>query len=86
MGVSQIGQNHLRAQSAEAATQKKRAPLSFRQRDLTRALKGAEKAGCKPSRFTVDNSGNITVDLVAEETDPPLSSAWERALANDEDQ
>ena len=38
-----------------------RAPASFRQRDVTAALKGAADAGLSVARYTIDRDGKITV-------------------------
>jgi hypothetical protein len=38
-----------------------RGPLSFRQRDLVRALKGAKAAGLEISRVEIDKDGKIVV-------------------------
>jgi ribosomal protein S12 methylthiotransferase accessory factor YcaO len=38
-----------------------RGPLSFRQRDLVRALKGAKAAGLEISKVEIDKDGKIVV-------------------------
>ena len=38
-----------------------RAPLTFRQRDLERAIKGAKAAGLEISRVEIDRDGKIVV-------------------------
>ena len=41
-----------------------RGPLTFKQRDLTAALKAARAAGCDVASITVDRDGKIRVQLV----------------------
>jgi hypothetical protein len=38
-----------------------RGPCTFKQTDLTRALKGAAKAGVEVQRFEIDREGKIVV-------------------------
>jgi len=38
-----------------------RGPLTFRQRDLVRALKGAKAAGLEVSKLEIDTNGKIVV-------------------------
>ena len=38
-------------------------PTSFRQADVTRAIKGAVAAGLTPSRAEIDAQGKIVLDL-----------------------
>jgi hypothetical protein len=46
-----------------------RGPQTFRQGDVTKALKGAEKAGYKPHRAEVRQDGSILLDF-----DPPATT------------
>lgn len=41
---------------------------TFSQADLTRALKGAEAAGIKVGRFSIDPNGRIDIILVGDVT------------------
>ena len=45
-----------------------RRPPTFRQQDVTRALRAARAAGVKVSRVEIDNGGKIT--LVAGDAEP----------------
>jgi len=38
-----------------------RGPLTFRQQDLVRAIKGAKAAGLEVSKVEIDNNGKIVV-------------------------
>ena len=44
-----------------------RAPLTFRQRDLERAIKGAKAAGLKISKVQIETDGKITVMVSGED-------------------
>jgi hypothetical protein len=44
-----------------------RVKLTFRQRDVTAAIKAVERAGHKPYRVKIGHDGSISVDLT-----PPL--------------
>jgi hypothetical protein len=46
-----------------------RGPLSFRQRDLVRALKGAKAAGLEISKVEIDKDGKIVV-IIAKSDEP----------------
>jgi len=46
-----------------------RRPASFRQRDLTRAVKGVTAAGVGIARVEVDRAGKITI--IALDAEPP---------------
>lgn len=46
-----------------------RGHLSFRQRDLVRALKGAKAAGLEISRVEIDKDGRIVV-IIAKSDEP----------------
>ncbi len=47
-----------------------RAPHTFRQSDLTRAVRAVVKAGLEVARVTVDAEGQIAVIMVHEDDDP----------------
>jgi hypothetical protein len=84
VGVTHIGENHLRAQGPKATTLKKRGPLTFRQSDLTRALKGAAQAGQVPTRAEIDRDGKISLTFSGEQPTPPSPARdWDEALSND---
>jgi hypothetical protein len=61
-----------------------RGPLSFKQSDLTRALKAARAAGHVAARVEIEKNGKIIVIL---NDDKPASSSpardWDEALSND---
>ena len=46
-----------------------RGPLSFRQRDLARALKGTKAAGLEISKVEIDKDGKIVV-IIAQSHEP----------------
>jgi hypothetical protein len=58
-----------------------RVKLTFRQRDVTAAIRAIEKAGHKPSSVRIGQDGSIVVDLappVASETAPdPKLNPWD---------
>jgi hypothetical protein len=65
-----------------------RGPLTFRQRDVTRAIKAAQAAGVALTRVWIEADGKIVlgiangqVDLVGQPSGPPLGSpevnTWE---------
>ena len=61
-----------------------RTALSFKERDVTRALKAAAKAGHQVTGFEITKAGNIFVHTG--KTGQSASSAdddWDKALAND---
>jgi hypothetical protein len=47
-----------------------RRPTTFRQRDLTAAVKGAIAAGCAVARVEVDKDGRIVVIVIGKEQSP----------------
>ena len=47
-----------------------RRPPTFRQRDLTAAVKGAIAAGCAVARVEVDKDGKIVVIVLGKEQSP----------------
>jgi hypothetical protein len=48
-----------------------RAPQTFRQRDLSAAIKAAKAAGCEVARVEVDKSGRIIVVIANPKGQPP---------------
>ena len=48
-----------------------RAPLSFKQTDITRALKAVRAAGEDVARIEINQNGNIIIVLGKPETDEP---------------
>lgn len=52
-----------------------RGPSTFRQRDIARAIRGAERAGHKVERVEIANDGRIAVILASEET-LPARTGW----------
>src|SRR5262245_15445903 len=54
-----------------------RGPQTFRQRDLTAALKAARAAGCEVSRVEVGKDGRIIVILMSSKDQP---AAWRPRL------
>ena len=47
-------------------------PATFRQIDVTRAIKGARAAGMEVAQFAIDKSGNIVVVAKGEAVPPPI--------------
>lgn len=56
-----------------------RGPQSFKQADLTRAIKAVEAAGIKAYRIEIDGSGQPVV-IVSPDLDKPIGS-WDDAVA-----
>jgi hypothetical protein len=58
-----------------------RAPCTFRQADVTRAVKGAAAAGVHIARVEIDRAGKIVI-IAAETTDQPgettEANEWDR--------
>jgi hypothetical protein len=46
-----------------------RRPCSFRQTDLTRAVRAVQAAGCKDARIEIDTDGKITI-LIGSAAEP----------------
>lgn len=53
-----------------------RAPSTFRQRDMTRAVKAVRAAGLPVSRVTVDREGRIVVETAETEVAP--ANEWDQ--------
>jgi len=52
-----------------------RRPSTFRQRDLTAAVKGAIAAGCTVARVEVSKDGRIVIIMIGKEEQSPEKSA-----------
>jgi hypothetical protein len=58
-----------------------RGPLTFRQRDLVRALKGARAAGIEVVRVEIDKAGKIVLVTGKSSADLPSSvNPWDEVL------
>ena len=61
-----------------------RGPCTFRQGDVTRALKGAVKAGIDVQRIEIDRTGKIVIAPGKPDGHPVGSTtSWEEALSRD---
>jgi hypothetical protein len=57
-----------------------RGPASFRQSDVTRAIKATQKAGVVPCRVEIDRTGKITIiPGGADRADAGEPNEWDRA-------
>jgi len=54
---------------------------SFRERDLTRAVRAVVKAGVPVRAATVDAQGKITVIIANGDSEDTTENPWDRALA-----
>jgi hypothetical protein len=63
-----------------------RSPQTFKQRDITRAVKGAMASGLDVARAEIDKNGRIVV--VFGKLDKPMShdGSWDEAIADLESQ
>jgi hypothetical protein len=58
-----------------------RAPAKFRQADITKAIRGATKAGLSVSRVEIDATGKIVVICSGDAPEQPESvDGWEARL------
>jgi hypothetical protein len=62
-----------------------RAACTFRQRDLTAAVKAARAAGCEVTRVEVDREGKIVVVMGGPATKPIEPEAGEESAWRDAD-
>jgi hypothetical protein len=61
-----------------------RGPITFRQRDVSAAMKAATDAGYAVDRVEIDKAGKITVFVAGRDGgSPPPANPWEE-LANEE--
>jgi len=60
-----------------------RGALTFKQRDVTRALKAAEKADQHVIGFEITKAGNIFVHTSKAERPSSTARDWDEALSND---
>ena len=62
-----------------------RGPLTFRQRDLTRAIKAALAAGLKVERAYVEVDGRIMLGFANGKTEPEqVGNPWDKALGHED--
>jgi hypothetical protein len=61
--------------------------LTFRQRDVTAAIKAAKAAGGEVTRVTIDKDGNIIVEMASsaanEATPDPDANPWNEVSPDD---
>jgi hypothetical protein len=62
---------------------KPRSPLSFKRRDLARAIRGAEDTGMSVGRVEIDRSGKIVI--VPKSDAPQARNTWDEILPDAED-
>ena len=58
-----------------------RGPVTFKERDLARAIRGTTRAGLKPQRVEIERSGKIVIipaDPIREGSGNPWDSVFER--------
>jgi hypothetical protein len=58
-----------------------RAPSTFRQQDVTKAVKAVTAAGVHIARVEIDKAGKITIitgDRTGQPTDLPEANEWDR--------
>jgi hypothetical protein len=56
-----------------------RGTVSFKERDLARALRGTAKAGLQPRRIEIGRDGKIVVHLDGQAETPQENNEWDRA-------
>jgi hypothetical protein len=59
-----------------------RGPSSWRQRELTRALKGAQKAGYLVNKAVIHRTGDIVLMFGATEHERDEPNPWDKVLTN----
>jgi hypothetical protein len=62
--------------------------LTFRQRDVTAAIKAAKAAGGEVTRVMIDRDGNIIVEMASSAAneatpDPDATNPWNEAVPDD---
>jgi hypothetical protein len=60
-----------------------RGPLTFRKRDLQRALTTVTQAGHDVARVEIDKAGKIVLILNEDPIPTPSARDWDKALSND---
>jgi hypothetical protein len=58
-----------------------RAPCTFRQSDVVRAIKAVKAAGERVARVEVDSGGKIVIIVGRGESAAPSSNPWDDAVA-----
>ena len=62
-----------------------RGPVTFRQRDLTRAIKGAKAAGVGVTRVVIDKEGRIIVEMANGEGEIAAErNEWDEVMRADD--
>lgn len=54
-----------------------KAPCTFRQRDVTAAIKATRAAGCAVSRVTIDREGRIVVETQPAPESAQATNEWD---------
>jgi hypothetical protein len=55
-----------------------RAPVTFKQQDLTRAFRAAQAAGVKVARIEIDRDGKIVIVTADGEAERREKNSWDR--------
>jgi hypothetical protein len=55
-----------------------RAPSTFRQQDVTRAVKAVAAAGVHIGRVEIDKAGKIVIIAAGSEIEPKEATEWDR--------
>ena len=58
-----------------------RGPSTFKERDLTRAVRAVVKAGLEVARIDIDRTGQIRIVIGNGDRGATTENPWERALA-----
>jgi len=58
-----------------------RGPHTFKQRDLTRAIKGARAAGIDVARVVIDKQGRISIEIARGGSEVATENPWDQAVA-----
>ena len=61
-----------------------RAPSTFRQQDVTRAVKAVTAAGVGIARVEIDKAGKITIIALNDAVRPTAVNEWDTLLRHDE--
>ena len=65
----------------ELKPERLRSPLTFRQRDVTRAVKAVTAAGLPVNRVEIDKDGRIVVIANQGDTQATATNPWDEAVA-----